>query len=84
MDPMFALTIKEIKCKFAGINKISKDSSMILSDKECYFENLDLISGTLVCKNNQKNLEHNIVFEPGTQHTDPEAYRIRGFKPKRA
>lgn len=83
MDPMFAITIKEIKCKFAGINKISKDASMILSDKECYFENLNLNSGTLVCKNGQKNLEHSIVFEPGTTVADPEVYRIRGFKPKR-
>jgi len=42
MDPMFAITFKEIQCKFAGNNKVSKDASLILSDSNLFFEHLDL------------------------------------------
>lgn len=54
MDPMFAITFKEIKCKFHGPNKISKGSSMILSDSNLFFEHLNLGNETLVCQGGQK------------------------------
>lgn len=54
MDPMFAITFKEIKCKFHGPNKIGPNASMILSDSNLFFENLDLDNETLVCQGGQK------------------------------
>ena len=42
MDPMFAITFKEIKCKFAGSNKIAKEATLVLKDSNLFFENLDL------------------------------------------
>ena len=77
MDPMFAITFKEIQCKFAGTNKISKDATMILSDSNLFFENLDLQHGTLICKNQAKMPSGPIVFEAGTSPEDAEIYRIR-------
>ena len=50
MDPMFAITFKEIKCKFHGQNRIGKNASMILSDSQLFFEDLDLEGETLVCQ----------------------------------
>ena len=63
MDPMFAITFKEIQCKFAGVNKISRKSTMILSDEECFFENLDIQDETLVCKDDQKTYSGAIVLD---------------------
>jgi len=54
MDPMFAITFREIKVKFAGKNQIHKNTSMILSDRDVFFENLDLDKCTLVCENGKK------------------------------
>lgn len=54
MDPMFAITFKEIKCKFHGPNTISREGSMILSDGNLFFENLKLGNETLVCQGGQK------------------------------
>jgi len=50
MDPMFAITFKEIKCKFHGQNRIGSSASMILSDSHLFFENLDLEDDTLTCQ----------------------------------
>lgn len=51
LDPMFALTYKEIQCKFAGSNKISEKASLLLKDSNLFFENLDLQGGCLSCRN---------------------------------
>lgn len=80
MDPMFAITFKEIKCKFHGPNKISKESSMVLSDNNLFFENLNLGSETLICQGGQKFQAQACTFEKSTPN-DPEVYRIRGYKP---
>ena len=82
MDPMFAITFKEIKCKFAGNNKISKDSTLILKDANLFFENLDVQQGSLICKNQMKIPGAEIIFDTNVTEADPEIYRIRGFKPK--
>ena len=50
MDPMFAITFKEIKCKFHGENRIGKNASMVLSDSRLFFEDLDLEDETLICQ----------------------------------
>ena len=42
MDPTFALTLEEIRHKFLGINKISKDSTLILKGLHGSVENLNL------------------------------------------
>jgi hypothetical protein len=54
IDPTFAITFKEIQCKFAGKNKISKGASMILGESTVFFENLDINEGTLICKDGMK------------------------------
>ena len=63
MDPTFAITFQEIKSKFAGTNKISKDATLVLADKDLFFENLDLGSGSLVCKDGVKIPGKSIEFE---------------------
>ena len=50
LDPTFALTLSEIKAKFQGNNKISKDSTLILKGKDSRIENLSL-DGYLVLEN---------------------------------
>ena len=82
MDPMFAITFKEIKCKFAGNNKISKDATMILGDSNLFFENLGIDKGSLKCQNQMKVPGPMIVFDPSVTDADPEVFRIRGYKPK--
>ena len=81
MDPMFAITLKEIKCKFHGPNKISSQGSMILADNELFFENLNLGNETLVCQGGQKYQAQACTFEKAGP-SDPEVYRIRGYKPQ--
>ena len=54
MDPMFAMTLKEIKCKFYGPNRIGAQGSAIFADNELFFENLNLGNETLVCQGGQK------------------------------
>lgn len=49
LDPTFALSIKELKQKFQGQNRISKDSTLILKGKDARIENLNL-DGYLVVK----------------------------------
>lgn len=79
IDPMFAITLKELQIKFAGKNKISKNASMILGESEIFFENLDLDDGTLVCKDGMKIPAGKVVFLP-SEDEDQEIYRIRGYK----
>jgi hypothetical protein len=80
MDPLFAITFKEIKCKFHGPNKIGKDASMILSDNNLFFEHLNIDNETLVCQGGQKYQAQACIFEKCAPN-DPEVYRIRGYKP---
>ena len=82
MDPMFAITFKEIKCKFAGSNKIAKEATLVLKDSNLFFENLDLAQGSLVCKSQMKIPGPMVVFDPNVSDADAEIYRIRGYKPK--
>lgn len=42
MDPTFALTFDEIKQKFQGENKISKDSTLVLIGKDTKVKDLNL------------------------------------------
>jgi hypothetical protein len=42
LDPLFAITFEELKIKFMGSNRISKDATLILSEKNVFFDNLDL------------------------------------------
>jgi hypothetical protein len=42
LDPTFALTLNELKAKFQGVNKISKDSTLYLSGHSAQVENLTL------------------------------------------
>jgi UDP-sugar pyrophosphorylase len=81
MDPMFAITFDEIKVKFEGNNRISKDGTLILKDKEVYFNNLSLDQGTLICRNGGREIKRPWVFEKSDE-SDQEVFRIRGYKPK--
>ena len=81
LDPIFALTLDEMRIKLKGTNKISKDASLLLVEKDVFFENLDLGAETMICKNGAKNMEGPIAFEPSS-NADVEIYRIRGYKPK--
>ena len=64
LDPMFAITFEELKSKFMGKNKISKDATLILSEKNVSFDNLDLQNDTMDCKNGLKEMIAPIVFVP--------------------
>lgn len=81
MDPMFAISFKELKCKFAGTNKISREGTLVLLDKKTFFENLDLQAGSLVCKSEMKIPGGPVKLVAGTTAEDAEIYRIRGYKP---
>jgi len=80
LDPMFAITFEEIKCKFAGQNKISRHGTLILKDREVFFENLSLEQGSLVCSDGGKQPGAKISFERSSQG-DSEIFQIRGYKP---
>lgn len=81
LDPLFALTLDEMRIKFKANNKISKDASLLLVERDVFFENLDLGNETMICTKGAKMMEGPIVFEPSTDQ-DIEIYRIRGYKPK--
>lgn len=86
LDPTFALTLNELKNKFKGNNRISKDSTLVLKGKEASIENLNL-NGYLRVEESQKatgDVENNerVILEHSTEE-DPEVYRIRGYKPKK-
>mmetsp|Transcript_11854 Transcript_11854/g.20046 ORF Transcript_11854/g.20046 Transcript_11854/m.20046 type:complete len:574 (-) Transcript_11854:171-1892(-) len=81
LDPMFAITYDELETKFKGKNKLSKEASLVLLEKEVYFENLDIDQGTLVCKNGGKQPKGKIVFQPCDMLNDTEIYKIRGYLP---
>lgn len=42
LDPTFALTLSELRLKFQGVNRISKDSTLFLSGQDATVENLSL------------------------------------------
>ena len=83
LDPTFALTIEDLRKKFAGSNSISKTSSIILKGASTQINDLKLdgflkaeegvISGEVLNK-------ERIVFEPN-KDSDDEIFRIRGYKP---
>jgi hypothetical protein len=81
MDPQFAITFLQLKDKFKGKNKISKDATLILSESATKFENLEINKGTLICKNGAKCPAPPILFEV-CDEGDNEIFCIRGFKPK--
>ena len=81
LDPMFAITFEEIKIKFMGANRISKGATLILTEKNVFFDNLDLKSETMVCRNGMKEIIPAMIFVP-SDHQDEEEYRIRGYKPQ--
>jgi hypothetical protein len=37
LDPLFAITLDEIRIKFMGQNKISSDASLIIAEKDVFF-----------------------------------------------
>ncbi len=80
MDPMFAITFREIKVKFAGKNQIHKNASMILSDRDIFFENLDLDKGTLICENGKKVQKGETKFIACDMKKDGEVIQMRGYK----
>lgn len=83
LDPTFALTIEDLRKKFAGSNSISKTSSLILKGVSTQINDLKLdgflkaeegvISGEVLNK-------ERIVFE-ANKDSDDEIFRIRGYKP---
>ena len=83
LDPTFALTIEDLRKKFAGSNSISKTSSLILKGAKTQINDLKLdgylkaeegvISGEVLNK-------EKIVFE-ANKDSDDEIFRIRGYKP---
>lgn len=81
MDPMFALTFEEIKIKFMGNNRISKEATMILTEKNVFFDNLDIQNETMVCKNGLKEMVPQVIFTP-SDYNDEEEFRIRGYRPQ--
>jgi hypothetical protein len=54
LDPIFALTFDEMKIKFMGNNKISKDATLLLTERDVFFDNLDLGNETMICANGVK------------------------------
>ena len=62
-----------------GTNKISKKSCLVLKGSDLFFQNLDC-NATLICGGGMKFPKADIEFvlaEP----SDPEVFRIRGYKP---
>lgn len=80
LDPTFAITFEELKIKFMGNNRISKDATLLLSERDVFFDNLDLKNETMVCKNGVKEIQAPIKFTSCSDR-DEEIYRIRGYKP---
>jgi len=78
MDPMFAITFHEIKTKFTGKCVLRPGSTLVLLDKEVYFENLDL-EGSMVCRDGKKIPGPPISFQ-ASNDSDAEIFRIRGYK----
>jgi len=55
MDPSFAITIKELKEKFVGKNKIGKDATLILANRDTKVENLTFAAGFKKVNPDEKN-----------------------------
>ena len=83
MEPQFGLTFQEIKSKFQGTCKISKDATLILAGSGAAFENLELGPATLICEMGTKAPAPPVTFQP-VESTDAEIYQIRGYKPSNA
>ena len=83
IDPTFALTIEDLRKKFAGVNSISKESTLILRGSRTHLQDLKL-DGYLKAEDGEVKGEvlnkERIVFEH-CKDTDDEIFRIRGFKP---
>ena len=85
LDPTFAFTLNELKQKFAGVNRISKGSNLILKGHRSTVSNLTL-NGVLRVENGmhatgEVSNEDKVEFTPALE-TDDEVYRMRGYKPK--
>ena len=85
LDPTFALTLRDLRAKFVGENKISKNSTLVLKGLDSKVENLDLdgylrVEGGATISGTQHNGD---FFEfTKTTEADPEVFRIRGFVPR--
>ena len=83
LDPTFALTFQELKEKFVGKNKISKDATIVLGESNLFFQNLEVGNGSLICRSGMKIPGNPITFVKATDQ-DNEVYQIRGYKPSNA
>jgi UDP-sugar pyrophosphorylase len=84
LDPTFAITLQELRDKFKGDNKISKDSTLVLKGLKSRIENLHLdgyleVKDGMVVGGNVHNHD-NIHFDKTNDQHD-EVYRIRGYIP---
>ena len=79
LDPTFAITFQELKGRFVGQNRISKNSTMVLKGSDLFFQNLDC-NATLICGGGMKYPKEDITFVQA-QADDHEVFRIRGYKP---
>ena len=77
------MTYNDLKSKFDGINKISKDSTLVLTGENTTIKDLTL-DGHLVVKDGEVvtgeyTSKNYLQFVP-TDETDTDALRIRGYK----
>ena len=80
MDPTFAISFQEIKSKFQGNNKISKNSSLIIKKNIDKIENLDLADCSLII-DKEKIVKEEIVFIALNENDEAtKEEKIRGFK----
>ena len=87
LEPSFSLTLQDLRDRFGAGCSFKPPSTIILREKarDKKYENL-IIDGTIEASTEINALKHYseefVVFEPA-QETDPEQFRIRGFKPAR-
>lgn len=84
LDPTFAYTLKELREKFTGVNRISRGSTLILKGHKSAVSNLSL-NGVLRVENGL-HASGEVVSDAkiefvATTESDDEIYRIRGYKP---
>ena len=88
LEPSFALTLQDLKDRFGPGCSFKPAATIILRDRagEQRYENLQ-IDGTLEAGSPVNYFQHFqeefVVFVPA-EASDPEALRIRGFKPVRS
>ena len=85
LEPSLALTLADLRKIFSGQIKISAKSTIILGDevKSKAIENLQ-VDGTLIARdpiNYFKHFKEEFVVFEAVEESDPEIYRIRGYKP---